>query len=127
MNTTRKRCKEEVPILEDRRSFLCEETARVENEIQLKHSNLAGLHGERFDVKVLAFSQEQEKSRLAAEVEELEAAYPGRRKCRTQKQAGYVEFLRDSYLPVREEFLNILKAELDELDQELEKSLMGLW
>ena len=71
--------------------------------------------------------QRLDDARLAAEVEELEAAYPGRRKCRTQKQAGYVEFLRDSYLPVREAFLNILKAELDELDQELEKSLMGLW
>ena len=127
MNTTRKRCKESIPIYEARLLAATEETVEVEKELQLKHSNLAGHHGERFDVKVLAFSQEQEKSRLAAEVEKLEAAYPGRRKCRTQKQAGYVEFLRDSYLPVREEFLNILKAELDELDQELEKSLMGLW
>jgi hypothetical protein len=53
----------------------------------------------------------------------IEETYPSKRKCRTQKQAGYVEFLRDSYIPASEQYLNILKSELRELDQELDQNL----
>ena len=120
VNTTRKRCKECIPLYEDRLSALCEETLKLEKEIQLKHSNLAGRHGKKFDVKVLAFSQEKEKSSTAAKVKVMEADYLSKRKYRTQKQASYEEFLRASYLPLREEFLNILKTEINELDRELE-------
>ena len=123
VNTTRKRCKESIPLYEARLLAATEETVEVEKELQLKHSNLAGHHGERFDVKVLAFSKEQEKSTTAANLKDVEEAYPSKKKCRTQKQAGYVEFLRDSYLPVKEKYLNILKTELSELDQKLDQSL----
>ena len=61
-NTTRKRCKESIPIYEARLLAATEETVAVEKELRLKHSNLAGHHGKRFDVKVLAFSKEQEKT-----------------------------------------------------------------
>ena len=123
VNTTRKRCKESIPLFEARLTELSEETLEVEKELQLKHSNLAGHHGKKFDVKILRFSREQEKSAIAAKLEEIKEAYPSKRKCRTQKQAGYLEFLSESYLPVREKYLNILKTELCELDQELEKNL----
>ena len=122
-NTTRKRCKESIPIYEARLLAATEETAEVEKELRLKHSNLAGHHGKRFDVKVLAFSREQEKSSIAANLKVIEETYPSKRKCRTQKQAGYVEFLSESYLPVKEKYLNILKTELSELDQELDQNL----
>ena len=122
-NTTRKRCKQVIPFYEDRLSALCEETVNLEKEILLKHSNLAGRHGKTFDVKVLTFSQEKEKSNIAARVKVMETEYSSKRKSRTQKQAGYEEFLRDSYLPVRLEFLNILKTELNELDGALELNL----
>ena len=122
-NTTRKRCKESIPFYEARLLAATEETVKVEKELELKHSNLAGHHGKRFDVKVLAFSKEQEKSSIAANLKEIEETYPSRRKCRTQKQAGYVEFLSESYVPVKEKYLNILKTELSELDQELDKNL----
>ena len=99
-----------------------EETVRLETEIQQKHSNLAGLHGKKFNEKVLMFSREDEKFSTAAEVMMMDEDYQRHQKQKSQKQAGYVEFL-ESDLPVREKFLNILESELYELDLEIEKKL----
>ena len=59
----------------------------------------------------------------AAEVRMMDEAYKSKRKQKSQKQAGYVDFLKDSDLPAREKFLHILKIEVNELDIEIEKKL----
>ena len=37
-NSTRERCREEIPALEDRLAAICEETTQLEELIKLKHS-----------------------------------------------------------------------------------------
>ena len=120
-NSTRERCREEIPALEDRLAAICEETTQLEELVKLKHSNLAGHRGHSYDWKVHSFSLETEKLSTAAQVNLLHDLYLERKKTKTQQQAEYVKFLRQTYLPIKEEYLQILKAEDFELETEISR------
>ena len=122
-NSTRERCREEIPVLEDRLAVICEETTQLEELVKLKHSNLAGHRGQPYDRKVHSFSLETEKLSTAAQVISLDDLYLEKKKTKTQQQAGYVKFLGQTYLPIKEEYLQILKAEDFELETEISRIL----
>ena len=83
----------------------------------------AGDRGYSYDWKVHSFSLETEKLSTAAQVNLLHDLYLERKKTKTQQQAGYVKFLRQTYLSIKEEYLQILKAEDFELETEISRIL----
>ena len=122
INQTRERCRVEIPLNEERLRTVCQETDTLQGIIKLKQSNLAGHRGHSYDMNLFKFSKENEKNLSAVKVQNLDKEYLEKKKTRHQQQAAYLHFLRQTYIPAKEEFLEFLKIEDKEIDIEISKS-----